>query len=142
MSELNVAKLLHALENETNGSIMTLTTPKIKDIKNNILQKLQLTRNVLKSFHKKLKGYRYCSDMSDLQYGYYIRWISLKNPEIIKLTTGGIIIDIDIINDCVQIKIKNNMNRIFQIKLDEALIFQKLSHQEKVILGVLDYLEK
>ena len=142
MAELNVNKLLGALENETNSSIMNMTSAKIKDIKNNMLQRLQLDRITLKTFHKKLKDYRYCSDMNDLQYGFYIRWISLKNPENLKLTTGGIIIDIDIISDCVQIRIKNNMNRIFQIKLDENMIFQKITPQEYVILGVLDYLEK
>jgi len=142
MSELNVNQLLNALENESNTSIMNLTSSKIKDIKNNMLQSLQLERKQLKIFHKKLKEYRYCSDMSDLQFGYYIRWIPLKNPEIINLTNGGIIIDMDIINNCIQIKIKNNLNRIFQIKFDEVMIFQKMSQQEKVILGVLDYLEK
>ena len=142
MAELNVNKLMGALENETNSSIMNMTSAKIKDIKNNMLQRLQLDRTTLKTFHKKLKDYRYCSDMNDLQYGFYIRWISLKNPDNLKLTTGGIIIDIDIINDCVQIRVKNNMNRVFQIKLDENMIFQKISPQEYVILGVLDYLEK
>ena len=142
MAELNVNKLLGALENETNSSIMNMTSAKIKDIKNNMLQRLQLDRTTLKTFHKKLKDYRYCSDMNDLQYGFYIRWISLKNPDNLKLTTGGIIVDIDIISDCVQIRIKNNMNRIFQIKLDESIIFQKITPQEYVILGVLDYLEK
>ena len=29
----------------------------------------------IKTLYKKLKHYRYCSDVSDLQYGYYIRWI-------------------------------------------------------------------
>ena len=142
MAELNVNKLLGALENETNSSIMNMTSAKIKDIKNNMLQRLKLDRTTLKTFHKKLKDYRYCSDMNDLQYGFYIRWISLKNPDNLKLTTGGIIVDIDIISDCVQIRIKNNMNRIFQIKLDESMIFQKITPQEYVILGVLDYLEK
>ena len=76
------------------------------------------------------------------------RWISgfsqcfWDNPDIIKLTTGGIIIDIDIIKNCVQIRVKNKLNRIFQIKVDEVMIFQKISPQERVILGVLDYLEK
>ena len=142
MSDLDVYKLLNALENETNTSIMNLTMSKIKDIKNNILQSLQLERKLLKSLHKKLKSYRYCSDQSDLQYGFYIRWIPLKNHDNIKLTNGGIIIDIDIINDCIQLRVKNNQNRIFQIKFDEVIIFQKISSQEKVILGVLDYLEK
>ena len=142
MSDLDVCELLNALENESNTSIMNLSTNKIKDMKNNMLQKLQLDRNTLKIFHKKLKDYRYCNDLRDMQYGYYIRWISLKSPDNVKLTTGGIIIDIDIINSCIQLKVKNNLNRIYQIKFDEAMIFQKISLQEKVILGVLDYLEK
>jgi len=142
MSDPEINKLLLALENESNSSIMNMTTSKIKTIKNNMLQKLGLNREELKEMHKKLKNYRYCSDMQDVQYGYYIRWISLKNPEYIKLTNGGIIIDIDIINNCVQLRIKNNMNRIFQIKLDECYIFQKITPQEQVILGVLDYLDK
>ena len=119
-----------------------MTTRKIKDIKNNILQRLQLERSQLKEFHKKLKNYRYCSDMADLQYGYYIRWIPLKNPDKLYLTTGGLLVDVDIINNCVQLKVKNNRNRIFQIKFDECEIFQKISPQEHVILGVLDYIDK
>tara|TARA_Y100000996_G_C22417955_1_gene600155 strand:+ start:304 stop:732 length:429 start_codon:yes stop_codon:yes gene_type:complete len=142
MSDQEINNLLLALENESNSSIMNLTSSKIKTIKNNMLQKLAMERDELKIMHKKLKGYRYCSDMNDVQYGYYIRWIPLKNPDNIKLTNGGIIIDIDIIKDCVQLRIKNNMNRIFQIKLDECYIFQKITPQEKVILGVLDYLDK
>jgi hypothetical protein len=142
MSVPEMNNLLLALENESNNSIMNLTSSNIKTIKNNMLQRLGLDRENLKKFHKKLKNYRYCSDMNDVQYGYYIRWISLLNLEDLKLTNGGIIIDIDIINNCVQIKVKNNMNRIFQIKLDECCIFQKITPQEKVILGILDFLDK
>lgn len=142
MDKLDVNHLLNALENESNASIINMTTSKIKDIKNNILQRLQLERDQLKMFHKKLKNYRYCSDMTDLQYGYYVRWISLKNPEKLYLTNGGLLLDVDIINNCVQLKVKNNRNRIFQIKFDECEIFQKISPQERVILGVLDFIDK
>jgi hypothetical protein len=38
--------------------------------------------------------------------------------------------------------IKNNMNRVFQIKMDECVIFQKISDQENVILSALKYLNK
>ncbi len=142
MGDHEINHFLHALENESNSSIINLTTNKIKTFKNNILQKIGLDRATLKTMHKKLKDYRYCSDMSDILMGYYIRWIPLKNPDNLKLTNGGIIVDIDIINNCFQIKVKNNRNRVFQIKFDECCIFQKLSNQERVILGVLDYLEK
>jgi hypothetical protein len=142
MTDLDVNSLLNALENETNASIMKLNTKKIKQHKNDILQKLQLQKNTLKTYHNKLKHYRYCSDISDLQYGYYIRWIPLKDPSKIYLTNGAIITDIIISNNSIQIQCKNFRNRIFQIKFDECIIFQKINDQEYVILGVLDYLEK
>ena len=34
--------------------------------------------------------------------------------------------------------LKNNINRIFQINLEENLIFQKLTDQEKIILYAID----
>ena len=136
---MDINNLLHSLENESNASIMNLTTCKIKEHKNNVLQRLQLERDVLKIFHKKLCEYRYCTDMSDLQYGFYIRWIPLKNPENIYITNGGILCDMKVVNDQVHIVCKNNRNRLIQFKFDETIIFQKLSPQEKVILSVLDY---
>ena len=140
MEDQQTNNLLHALENETNSSIMRLTTAKIKEHKNNILQQLQLERNSLKTFHKKLKYYRYCTDMSDLQHGFYIRWIPLKDPNNLYLTNGGLLCDMKIINNQIHIICKNNRNRIIQFKFDETVIFQKISPQEKVILNVLDYL--
>ena len=142
MDENYIENLLSALENETNSSIMNLTNSKIKSQKNNILQQLQLPREKLKIFHKKLKQYRYCSEFHDIQYGYYIRWISLKRIDDIKLTNGGIITDLLIMDNGAQIQVKNFKNRFFNIKFDEVIIFQKISSQEKVILKVLDYLDK
>lgn len=140
MTEIN--ELLNALENDGNSSIMKLTHVKIKTHKNNILQQLQLPKEKLKEYHKKLKEFRYCSDMNDLQYGYYIRWIPIKDPENLKLTNGAVIADIKIQNDQIQILCKNFKNMFFQIKFDECVVFQKISAQEHVILSVLDYLEK
>jgi len=140
MSEIN--ELLEALENDSNSSIMKLTHSKIKQHKNDILQQLQLPKEKLKMYHKKLKEFRYCSDMNDLQYGYYIRWIPIKDPEKIKLTNGAVIADIRIQKNQIQILCKNFKNMFFQIKFDECIIFQKISPQEHVILSVLDYLEK
>jgi len=140
MENEEMNELLHALENETNSSIMELTTSKIKEHKNNILQKLQLERKDLKKMHNKLAEYRYCTDMSDLQFGYYIRWIPLKNPNNVYLTNGGLLCDMKVVNNQIHIICKNNRNRMFQFKFDETIIFQKLAVQEKVILSVLDYL--
>lgn len=142
MSNFDINELLNSLEKDSNSTIINLNSRKIKDHKNNILQRLQIKKTQLKEFHKKLKHYRYCSEISDLQDGFYIRWISLKNPNNLKLTNGGHITEILIFNEGAQIRLKNNMNRFFQIKFDEVIIFQKMSQQENVILTVVDYLDK
>jgi len=141
MENNQVYDLLDALENDSNSSIIKLTTRKIQDHKNTILQQIQLPREKLKSYNKKLKNYRYCSDLKDIQYGFYIRWIPLKDMGNLNLTNGALICDVKLINEQLHILCKNR-NRMMQIKFDEALIFQKISDQERVILSILDYLDK
>ena len=142
MNEDNSNYLLKSLDNENNSSMNNLSSKKIKSMKNDYLQKLQLSREKLKEYHTKLKEYRYVDDLSDIQYGRYIRWINLKDPANISLTQGGIIIDIKICQGGIQIVCKNFRNKKFQIKIDECFIFQKLTDQEKIILSALDYLNE
>jgi hypothetical protein len=142
MSVKENAHLVKALDNENNESIMNYNSSMIKSIKNDYLQKLILSREKLKDYHTKLKGYRYVDDLSDIQYGRYIRWINLKNPEKIELTRGGMIIDIKILSNGIHVVCKNTYNHRFQIKIDECYIFQKLTDQEKILLLALDYVQK
>ena len=142
MSELDVEQLLQALDNDENESMIDLTTSKIKSIKNDMLQKLQLPKETLKNYHKKLKDYRYVGELHEIRYGAYIRWINLKDPTNISLTQGGLIIDIKICQGGIQVVCKNFRNKKFQIKIDECFIFQKLTDQEKIILSALDYLNE
>ena len=132
--------LLKSLDNEGNKSIMKLNKNTINKIKNDMLQKMQLSREKLKEIHSKLKEYRYVEEVNDINYGSYIRWINLKDPDIRKLENGGVICDIKILNDGVQVLCKNFRNRMMQIKLDECLMFQKLTSQENIILTVIEYL--
>jgi len=142
MNESNSDYLLKSLDNENNSSMNNLNSKKIKSMKNDYLQQLQLSREKLKEYHTKLKEYRYVDDLSDIQYGRYIRWINLKDPTNISLTQGGLIIDIKICQGGIQVVCKNFRNKKFQIKIDECFIFQKLTDQEKIILSALDYLNE
>lgn len=134
-------QLVEYFNNENNSSIIKLSYSQIKNDVNNILLKLQYSGNMLKTLHKKLKEYRHVDDLQDIQTGRYIRWINLKNPNNLKLTNGGIIIDIKIIDDEIHISCKNSMNIIMQLRLEECVIFQKITDQEHVILSALKYLE-
>ena len=137
---LDISSLLKALDNDNNENIMDLDLDKIEKMKHNILSELDLTDDKYNSIIKSLSEYKYIDEIPDLDYGHYIRWISLKNPANIKLTNGGILCDIKV-NDQVSLLCKNKSNRFFQIKLDECLVFQKLSEQEKIILNVINYLK-
>jgi hypothetical protein len=139
---MDINKLLHALDNENNEAIIDLDYAKIAKDKNDMLQQLNLPRSELARLNKQLKSYRLINDVNDLRFGSYIRWISLKNPEVIKLTNGGIVCDMKIIQDDLHIKCKNRMNQLFQIKLSEVILFQKLSEQEQIILKALKHLQE
>jgi hypothetical protein len=143
--QLDIETLKKALDNDNNQNIMEtdLDYEKMNAAKNNILQQLQLNKDDLKKMHKQLKAYRYIETLNEVRYGGYIRWISLKNPAEIKLTNGGIIVQIKIINETdVHLVCRNSYNKLFQINLNENIIFQKLNDQEQVLLAAMDYLHK
>ena len=139
-STFDITDILKAVDNEGNENIMKYTRDIIHKMKNDILQQLHLPVSTLKDYHKKLKRFRYVDDLSDLNYGSYIRWINISNPEQLKLTNGGIICDIQFYDSGVQILCKNPYNRFYQIKFDNCIIFQRLTDQEEVILDVINYL--
>ena len=138
---MDVNKLADALDNENNESIMNFTNKKIIEMNYNILKELHLDKETTLNYLKKLKGYRYIDEISDLKYGSYIKWIPIIDPNNLPLHYTGIICEIKITDDGVFIICKNFMHRHYTFKMDECLIFQKLIHQEQVILSALDHLE-
>ena len=139
---MDVNKLINALDNDTNETIMHLTTKKIWQLKLNILNELHLDKDVTLNYLKKLKDYRYVDELNELKYGGFIRWIPITEPSYLPLHYCGMISDIKITDNGVLITCKNFMHRHYTFKMDECLIFQKLSSQEQVILLALDHLEK
>ena len=137
---MDIDKLTNALDNDKNDNIMNLTTKKILEMNLKILKELHLDRNTTLDYLKKLKGYRYIDEINDLKYGGYIRWIPITDPTHLPLHQCGIVCDIVISDDGVNIVCKNFMHRHYRFKMDECLIFQKLSSQEMIILNALDYL--
>ena len=111
---------------------------RIHQIKNDILDELNITKSQKKSFLSKLKNYKYVDEVPDIEYGAYIRWIPLNN---IRLTNGGLVCDI-IIEDGINILCKNNMGRFFQCNMNNCIIFQMLSNEEQVILSALKYVNQ
>ena len=141
---MDVNKLLKALDDESNENLFNFTTKKILEMNLQVLKELHLDRAETLDILKKLKEYKYVDEMNELKYGTYLRWIPINNPENIYLTKGAIFCELNITDNGVFIVCKNfgYSTKHFQIKMDECLIFQKLSSQEKVLLSALDHLSK
>jgi hypothetical protein len=81
-------------------------------------------------------------DLNGLTHGAYIRWIDLKNPERITLARGAIVCDIKIGQKGISLLCKTHPSpAMFHINMDEVIIFQRLSQQERLILVAMDYLD-
>lgn len=138
---MDASKLLYALDDETNESIMSLTTKKIMQLNLDILKELHLPREITLDYLKKLKNYRYIDELNELKHGSFIRWIPITDPNYLPLHNAAMICDIKIVDNGVLITCKTFMHRHYTFKMDECLIFQKLTTQEQVIINALDHLE-
>ena len=140
-NELDMNKLTKALDNVNNDNIMNLTTRKLMELNLKILKELMLDNETLINYLRKLKGYKYVDEIGDLKQGSFIKWIRITDPNNLVLNQCGLICDIKITDDDVIIICKNFMHRHYTFKMDEVLIFQKLSDQEMVIISALDHLD-
>lgn len=139
---MDIELLQEALENDDNLNIINTNIQEIKQKKNEILQELGLDRTDLKSFHKKLNGYMYIDNIKDLKYGRNIRWVNLNKITNIKITNGAVLCDIKIHDKGIALILKSFNNTYITIYLNENIIFQKISDEEKILLKAVDYLNK
>ena len=137
---MDLEEITKAAENDNNSHILNLTTLIIHKMKNHILDELQLTKVEKMEIMKKIKKYRYVDQMNELKYGGFIRWINITNPENLFLTNGAIFCDFKINDNGVMILYKNFYGKTYEFKMEECIIFQKLSYQEEVLLKVMDKL--
>lgn len=139
---LDMVSLEKALDNENNAVVSTMTTRKIGAENMRQLQQLGFSPATFADYVHKLRDYRYVDDLNGLTHGAYIRWIDLKNPARLCLARGAIICDIKIGQKGVHLLCKTHPSpAMFHVIMDEVVIFQRLSQQERVILAAMDYLD-
>lgn len=139
---LDVVALEKALENEDNSIVANLNTRKINAVKMRQLRQLRFNQELIDDYAHKLRDYRYVDDLHGLSHGAYIRWIDLKSPDRLCLARGAIICDIKIGQKGVSLLCKTHPNpAMFHVIMDEVIIFQRLSQQERIILVAMDYLD-
>ena len=157
--KVNVDELLQSIESDKLLYMSKLSYDKINTIKYNVLTRIGLEDDELESTLLKLSDYRYVEELQDIHHGAFIRYIPLiakkggnnksnnddnngDESNEIQIKPGGFICDVKILGSGVQLLCRNHFRRMFQLKLDEVLLFQKLTKEEEIILSVFDYLNK
>lgn len=139
MDQLSITKeeFNNIFKNMDENTITMLSKENLYKNKKVMLE--NIVYNDVDLYLEKLEMYRYIDEIDEINMGSYIRWFNIKNPKNIKLTNGGFIIDIKYQNDNIILVCKNNINKIFSLKLEECIIFQKLTKQQELIMEILDY---
>ena len=140
LSTININALLEKIETEDNNYLENKT---VNDISKDIfdaIDELGLDENKSLDFCTRLSGYRYVDRICDLRNGRLVRWIKRKSEQPY-LTNGGLLVNVKITNKGVQLLCKNNMNRFFYVRFDDALIFQKMTMEEQLIIMSYDFIE-
>ena len=144
--EISDAKIQKAFNNEENKYLLGFTTETMQKMIKEIIEELDLSRETNIEIRRSLRNYKYVDEVSDLKYGTYLRWISLKtdtDTDIVKLNKGAIFCETKISDNGISLLCKSVYgNRLFQLMLDENIIFQKLTNEEIILLTALDFLAK
>ena len=137
LDTININEIISMSENDNTDYINKKT---MNDILNSVYEGLtELPINEIKrnELYNKLAGYRIIENIYEIHKGKHIRWIRYNTPD--KITNGAIVAEIKFYNNGTHVLCKTIHNKIFQIKYDECLIFQKLSVGEQLILMAYEY---
>ena len=147
---LKTDELLAAYEKEGNKYLENKTNKDIEDEKlasfetNDCVVTLTKTDKI--ALMKKLIGYRYVDEIDSLHIGKYTRWIQkyplTESDEVFKyvLSPGAFLTMVDYLDTGIVLTLKTWNNKVFRIKFDNCLIYQKLSAGEELVLMTAQYI--
>lgn len=134
--------LKSACENEANTNILNYTNDKIMKVKVDIINELPINHDAKVELIEKLQGYMYVDEIHELKNGAYLRWLDMRDIENIRLVSGAFFCELVFTDSNSCMRMKNISGRHFEVKMDDVILFQKLSDQEKVILAALSYMTR
>ena len=112
----------------------------IKKVKFNILKDITKDKLELSYFYKLLNEYRYIDEVDEFRLWSYIRFFNLKKQNSLELMRGGFICDLKSSKNDILIVCKNGI-RFFNLRMNECVIFQKNTKQEKILIEIIDHIK-
>ena len=140
-STMDIENLLSAIENEKTDYLENKTMSCIANIIMEQLNELNIGSREVEVIYQKLIGYRLVDEIHELHKGKHVRWLRQKQgTHNVKLTNGGIVVDIKFLDTGIHVLCLNSQQRFIQYKFDDCLTFQKLSTEEQLILMAYEHL--
>jgi hypothetical protein len=134
---MDLSEVIKNYKEEEHGSFKEYISYINNELNKNILTDLHLSRKEMIDMLKKLENYKYVEEVDDLKYGAFIRWIPLVDPDDLPLHHAAMICEIKFTDEGTIISCKNFMHRHYTIKMDECLIFQKFTNEEKLMMEMV-----
>lgn len=139
-STLDIESLLTSVENVKNDYLENKTLRIVIEDIFNAINTLSCNLEEKQQLCEKLTGYRIVDRLDELHKGKHIRWI--RNVENPVLTNGGIVTNIQFLDKGVYVTTMNAIKRFMKIKLDDCLVFQKMTIDEQLILMAYEHMDK
>jgi hypothetical protein len=91
-------------------------------------------------FMESLENYYVADELSDLIESRVVRWFNLNTEH---LASGGVLVGVNMRDDGAHLRIKQVMRtggypKFFDIRFNEAVVFQRLTPEEQVVLEARD----
>lgn len=99
-------------------------------------------KNVLNNNDKLLQSlamYRFVNNLQELRLGRYCRWIVVGKEEQMSLHGGGYLIKVSFLEKGVYLLCERLKKYKMQVKMDDAIVFQKMTAEEWVVVMANDY---
>ena len=136
LAQINVEELLKNVNDDKHDYLDNKTLGDILDENIKAIKSIGLPSSHLSDICNRLAGYRYVENLYELHKGKHIRWIRNDNK---KLTNGAIVMDVKFLDNGSHVLCRNAQHRLFQVKFNESMIFQKLSTGEQLILMAYEH---
>ena len=134
-SSINIEELLANVPHMKNQTLDTISD----DILEAIQSIPSCSLPTVQPICEKLAGYKHIDELHQLQLGRHIRWIRISHKNT-SLTKGGIAVDIQFTDTVANIVCKTVYGGFTKFPFSDAVVFQKLSKDEEMVLFVKNML--
>ena len=140
LSTLNIEDLLAkvgGIREEKSDYLEGKTLTDILEEKITVLEGLEIYGEEQQKILEKLTDYRYIKNIYELHKGKHIRWITPKKRPIV-LERGALLSEIKFTDMGTNLQCLRYDQRTYQIRMDDRIIFQKMSTEELLLLTIYE----